>query len=47
MLDSGADVRWVQHQLGHASIQQTVGTYSHIVPDKHEHTVRALDKLIR
>jgi hypothetical protein len=26
LLEDGADVRWVQEQMGHASIEQTVGT---------------------
>ncbi len=27
MLEAGADLRWVKDQLGHASIEQTEGTY--------------------
>jgi integrase len=32
LLEDGADRRWVQGQLGHASIQQTAGTYGHSNP---------------
>jgi integrase len=43
----GEDVRFVQAQLGHASIAQTVDTYSHLIPDAHEHHVAALDRIVR
>lgn len=43
MLDEGADVRWVQAQLGHATIAQTVDTYAHLDGAKHESGVEALN----
>jgi hypothetical protein len=30
MLEEGADLRWVKDQLGHASIEETEGTYGHL-----------------
>jgi integrase len=36
MLDEGADVRWVQRQMGHATIGQTADTYAHLDGAKHE-----------
>ena len=36
MLEAGADLRWVKDQLGHASIEETEGTYGHLERDRHE-----------
>jgi integrase len=47
LLDAGADIRWVQRQLGHASILQTVDTYGHIQVERHEHVVEALDRHLK
>jgi integrase len=47
LLESGADIRWVQRQLGHASIGQTADTYGHLQADRHEHAVDELDHVVR
>jgi integrase len=39
MLEAGADLRWVKDQLGHASIEETEGTYGHLERDRHERRV--------
>jgi len=36
MLEAGADLRWVRDQLGHASIEETEGTYGHLERERHE-----------
>src|SRR2546426_2563223 len=36
LLEGGADIRWVQRQLGHATIAQTSDTYGHLESDRHE-----------
>ena len=36
MLEAGADLRWVKDQLGHASIEETEGTYGHLERECHE-----------
>jgi integrase len=46
LLEDGADLRWVQGQLGHASIQQTAGTYGHSQPERHEAAVEGLDRYL-
>src|SRR5262249_6209948 len=46
MLDEGADVRWVQAQLGHATIAQTVDTYTHLDHTKHEAGGEALNRYL-
>jgi integrase len=46
LLTDGTDMRWVQDQLGHASIAQTVGTYGHLQPNRHEAAVDGLDQYL-
>jgi len=46
MLDEGADVRWVQAQLGHATIAQTVDTYTHLDGAKHEAGTESLNRYL-
>jgi integrase len=43
---SAADLRWVQAQLGHASIAQTADTYGHVQPDRHSGAVNSLDQYL-
>jgi integrase len=47
LLETGADIRWVQAQLGHSTIQMTVDVYRHLQPEKHEYAVPALDRIVR
>lgn len=46
LLSDGADLRWVQQQLGDASIAQTADTYGHVQPDRHEAAINALDQYL-
>jgi integrase len=46
LLEDGADLRWVQQQMGHASIEQTAGTYGHCQPERHEAAADGLDKYL-
>jgi integrase len=46
LLTEGADMRWVQQQMGHASISQTADTYGHVQPDRHEGIIGTLDKYL-
>ena len=39
MLEAEADLRWVKDQLGHASIEETEGTYGHLERERHERRV--------
>jgi len=39
MLEAGADLRWVKDQLGHASIEETEGTYGPLERERHERRV--------
>jgi integrase len=47
LLEAGTDLRWVQSQLGHATIAQTADTYGHVVPDRHEAAVNVLDGYLK
>jgi integrase len=46
LLEDGADLRWVQQQMGHASIEQTAGTYGHCQPERHEAAANGLDRYL-
>jgi integrase len=46
LLEDGADMRWVQGQLGHASIAQTADTYGHCQPERHEAASARLDRFL-
>jgi integrase len=46
LLADGADLRWVQSQLGHASVAQTADTYGHVQPDRHEAAAAGLDRYL-
>jgi site-specific recombinase XerD len=39
MLEAGADLRYVKDQMGHASIEETEGTYGHLEVERHEQRV--------
>jgi site-specific recombinase XerD len=43
LLEEGADLRYVKDQMGHASIEETEGTYGHLAPERHEPRVALLD----
>ena len=45
LLEDGVDIRYVQQQLGHATIGQTVDTYGHLQPIAHEAAMDRLDRL--
>ena len=46
LLESGADLRYVQHQMGHATIAQTADTYGHCQPERHASATAALDRYL-
>lgn len=46
LLEDGVDMRWVQQQLGHASIAQTADTYGHCQPERHEVAADGLDRYL-
>jgi hypothetical protein len=43
LLEGGADLRFVKDQMGHASIEETEGTYGHLQIERHAHQVDQLD----
>jgi len=46
LLSSGASVRWLQAQLGHASASMTLDIYSHYVPESGVGAIAAFNALI-
>jgi integrase len=46
LLEDGADLRWVQSQMGHATIGQTADTYGHVQPERHEAAAAGLDRYL-
>ena len=45
MLEMGINPRVVQEELGHADIETTLGTYSHVIQDLHKDVAEKKDKL--
>jgi integrase len=46
MLKQGIHPKIVQERLGHASIQMTLDTYSHVAPGLQQAAARSFDKLL-
>lgn len=46
LLEDGADIRYVQEQMRHASIEETVTTYGHCQHERHEYRVDQLDHYV-
>jgi integrase len=46
MLKQGTHPKVVQERLGHASIQMTLDTYSHVVPGLQQAAAESFDKLL-
>ncbi|MBI4635684.1 MAG: site-specific integrase [Candidatus Rokubacteria bacterium] len=46
LIAQGAHPKYIQSQLGHASIQTTLDRYGHLMPDAFEREARKLDRLV-
>jgi integrase len=46
LIAEGAHPKYIQAQLGHASIQTTLDRYGHLMPDAHAAEARKLDRLV-
>ncbi|WP_408955786.1 site-specific integrase [Natroniella sp. ANB-PHB2] len=46
MLKAGVHPKIVQERLGHSSINQTLDTYSHIIPTMQKEAVKQLDNIL-
>jgi integrase len=42
LIDQGESPKYIQAQLGHASIQVTMDRYGHLLPDVHQQAARRL-----
>jgi integrase len=47
LLQAGVHPRVVQEMLGHSSIDQTLGTYSHVMPTMHRDAANKIDALLK
>ena len=45
-LENGIDMRVMQKYLGHASIKETVDTYTHVLPDMKANEMRKLENSV-
>ena len=46
LIAQGAHPKYIQVQLGHASIQTTLDRYGHLMPELHEAEARKLDRIV-
>ncbi len=46
LIDQGENLKYVQQQLGHASITTTVDRYGHLTPDAHRGACQRLDATV-
>jgi integrase len=46
LIAQGAHPKYIQAQLGHASIQTILDRYGHLMPEMHEAEARKLDRLV-
>jgi integrase len=46
MISLGCNIKWLQKQMGHASLSTTMDTYGHIMPDVEEKLGGKLDSLL-
>src|SRR6185312_324037 len=46
MIAAGAHAKYLQAQMGHASIRVTLDLYGHLYPDANRTVLRELDRLI-
>ena len=46
LIAQGASPKYIQRQLGHASIQMTFDIYGHLMPDAREEIIHGLDEQV-
>ena len=47
LLSQNVPMKYIQNQVGHSTINITMNTYGHLLPDVHENAVSVLDNLSR
>jgi integrase len=45
LLAQGVPMKYIQHQVGHSTINITMNTYGHLLEDVHENAVQVLDNI--
>ena len=46
LIAQGESPKYIQNQLGHASIQTTLDRYGHLMPDTHKEVAKRLDRAL-
>jgi len=46
LISQGENIKFIQHQMGHASIQTTMDCYGHLLPEVSQGTGRRLDETV-
>jgi len=46
MISAGCNLKWLQQQMGHASITTTLDTYGHLLPGTGDEAISRLDDLV-
>lgn len=46
LITQNVPIKYIQQQLGHNSIQVTLDTYGHVMPNVHDQAVKVLDKIL-
>ncbi len=44
LIDQGANIKYVQKQLGHATVHMTLNTYSYLLPDAGSEVIKNLEE---
>ncbi|MCL6472593.1 MAG: hypothetical protein K6T91_07230 [Firmicutes bacterium] len=45
MISAGQNIKYVQRQLGHSDIRQTLDIYGHLLPDAEKDAAEKLDQI--
>lgn len=46
LIAQGENIKFIQNQMGHASIQTTLDRYGHLLPESHNEVGSRLDKMV-
>jgi len=47
MISQNVPIKYIQHQMGHASCQITMDRYAHLMPEVNQNAKNAIDNLFK